>query len=285
MINLKIRIIAVIVLMIFNLSACKSVSVNTEPKKAELTVIMYHSFLKDTSHSGKYVITPSQFENDIIYLKNAGYSFVSVKDIENFRNAHGSLPQNSILITFDDGNYNNYLYIFPILKKYNIPALISPICYWVEKYSENGDKNPVYSILSKDDIKEMYDSGLVEFGNHTYNLHTTSGRFGTLKMSGETNENYQKMLYEDLKKADDIITEATGEKPAALVYPYGMISPESYDVAQALGYNILFSCTEGINRIYPNDNRYLLKRYNRPSGITSEVFFSRIFNSSSEMLK
>ena len=246
---------------------------------------MYHSFLKDTSHSGKYVITPSQFENDIIYLKNAGCSFVSVKDIENYRNSEGSLPQKAVLITFDDGNYNNYLYIFPILKKYNVPALISPICYWVEEYSKNGDKNPIYSILSKDDINEMYKSGLVEFGNHSYNLHSTQGRFGTLKMSGETTETYQKMLYEDLKKADDIITEATGEKPAALVYPYGMISPESYDVASTLGYNILFSCTEGINRIYPGDNRYLLKRYNRPAAITSEEFFSKIFNSSSEILK
>jgi len=276
-IDLKTKFITAILLILILISGCKSVNVNTEPKKADLTVIMYHSFLKDNSQSGKYVITPSQFENDIIHLKSIGCNFVSIKDVENFRNASGNLPDNAVLITFDDGNYNNYSYIFPLIKKYNIPVLISPICYWVEKYTENGDKNPLYAIMDKDTISEMHNSGLVEFGNHTYNLHTISERFGTCKIQGESTESYQKLLYDDLKKADDIIFEITGEKAAALVYPYGMISPESYDVAKSLGYNILLSCTEGVNHIHSGDDRYLLKRYNRPAGISSKDFFDKIF--------
>jgi len=283
--DLKTKIFITIIISFLFLSGCKSINVNTEPQKRELTVIMYHSFLKDTEKSGKYIITPTQFENDIIHLKNLGCNFVSINDIENFRNAKGTLPEKPVLITFDDGNYNNYLYIFPLIKKYKIPVLISPICYWVEKYTENSDKNPIYAIIDKQAMREMYDSGLVEFGNHTYNLHTTSERFGTCKLNGESTQSYQDFLYDDLKKADDIIFEVTGKKASALVYPYGMISPESYDVAQKLGYNILFSCTEGINHIHPGDDRYLLKRYNRPAGISSEVFFEQKIPDNNALLK
>ena len=286
MIELKQKLVAAaLAALILIIPGCKTVDVSSELKEADLTVIMYHSFLKDTAQSGKYVITPSQFENDIIYLKSIGCSFVSVKDIENFRQAKGSLPDKAVLITIDDGNYNNYTYIYPLLIKHSVPALISPICYWVEKYNESKDQNPIYAIMTSDNIREMHASGFVEFGNHTYNLHSMDTRFGTCKNPDESTENYRQMLYEDLKKADEIIKNATGEKPCALVYPYGMISPESYDVAQRLGYSILFSCTEGINHIHPGDNRYLLKRYNRPSGTDSSTFFGKIFSQADGILK
>lgn len=255
----------------------KTAVVSTEPQKAELAVVMYHSFLKDSSKSGKYVITPSQFENDIIYLKDIGCSFVSVKDIKNFKHGRGSLPEKAVLITIDDGNYNNYTYIFPLLKKYNVPALISPIGCWVEKYTESGDLNPAYSIITEDNIREMFESGLVEFGNHTYNLHETGIRLGSCKLKSESCEDYRQMLTDDLLRANEVIKRSTGSDPCALVYPYGTISHESYEVARNLGFDILFSCTEGLNRLSPDDGLYLLKRYNRPAGIKSADFFSSVY--------
>lgn len=248
-----------------------------EPQKNELAVIMYHGFLKDGSKSGKYVITPSQFENDIIYLKSIGCSFVSVDDIAKFKNGTGSLPQRAVLITLDDGNYNNYSYIFPLLKKYNVPALFSPIGYWVEKYTQSGEKNPLYSIVTESEISEMHSSGLVEMGNHTYNLHGTDGRLGCKKLNGESAESYRQMLSADLSKANEIIRRCTGEDPCALVYPYGAICPDSYAVAKDLGFDILFSCTEGVNYIEPTDEMYVLKRFNRPFGKNSADFFAEIY--------
>lgn len=244
--------------------------------QAELTVIMYHSFLKDTSKSGKYVITPDEFENDIIYLKNNGCNFVSVTDIKNFKNDVKVLPSKSVLITIDDGNYNNYCYIFPILKKYQIPALISPIGYWVEHYSLTGEKNPSYSVLTSDCIYEMANSGLVEFGNHTYNLHSDKLRMGMQKLDGENSEKYKSMITEDLTKAHNIILNSSGKVPCALVFPYGIICDDALAVVEKMGYDILFSCTEGKNYISPTDKTYILKRFNRPSGINSHEFFSGI---------
>ncbi len=255
----------------------KTSPVDTEPTKTELTVIMYHGFSKDESKCGKYVVTPKILESDIVYLKNIGCNFVSVGDIARFKHGEKNLPENAVLLTFDDGNYNNYTYAFPLLKKYNISALISPIGYWVESYSVTKEKNPAYSIITEEEIREMYSSGFVEFGNHTYNLHHTKSRMGCEKIAGETSENYKNMLAEDLQKANDIIRRCTGENPCALVYPYGAISSDSYEVAKNLGFEILFSCTEGINQISPGEGFYVLKRYNRPHGISSTQFFNKIY--------
>lgn len=276
-IKLKLLILTAFLAGAVSAFGLKTEVADTEPQKACLTVIMYHSFLKDSSKSGKYVITPSQFENDIIYLKSIGCSFVSVDDIARFKHGTGSLPDKAVLITLDDGNYNNYTYIFPLLKKYNVPALLSPIGYWVEKYTQTGEKNPVYTIVTEGDISEMYSSGLVEFGNHTYNLHHTDGRLGCKKTSGESSESYKSMLTDDLTKANEVIRRCTGSNPCALVYPYGAICPDSYEVAKNLGFDILFSCTEGINRISPGDGIYVLKRFNRPFGKNSADFFAEIY--------
>lgn len=273
----KLIVFFIVIVLIFSVSGYRALTDSSDGQKAELAVIMYHSFLKDFSKSGKYVITPTQFENDIIYLKSIGCSFVSVNDIKNFKNSGGSLPEKAVLITMDDGNYNNYSYIYPILKKYKVPALISPIAYWVEKYTETGEINPAYTIITEQNIAEMAQSGLVEFGNHTYNLHGDGKRMGACRINGESGENYQQMLADDLSKAHEVILRASGKPPCALVYPYGAISPDSFDVAKNMGYDILFSCTEGINRIEPENGMYILKRYNRPSGISSNDFFNTIY--------
>lgn len=257
---------------------CGAKTVSTAPDRASLTVIMYHSFLKDSSKSGAYIITPAQFENDIIYLKSIGCEFVSMADIKKYKDGTGSLPEKAVLITIDDGNRNNYDYIFPLIKKYNIPVVISPICYFVEEYTKNGDTNPIYAIMTEDNIREMSESNLVEFGNHTYNMHSQGERNGAGKKYGESSEEYKSALRTDLEKAEDVIKRTTGKNPCALVYPYGLISPESYEVAADMGYDILLSCTEGINRLSAGADRYVLRRYNRPAGQTSAEFFGSIIN-------
>lgn len=47
----------------------------------ELIILMYHGVLKNPSRSGKYVITPQKFEEDLIYLEDKGYKTVTAKQI------------------------------------------------------------------------------------------------------------------------------------------------------------------------------------------------------------
>ena len=116
------------------------------------------------------------------------------------------LPKNPILLTFDDGAYNNYLYAFPLAKKYNAKFVFSPIGKEADRYEKNKDENPGYSHANWEKIIEMSKSGLVEIQNHTYNMHgSKKPRIGCTKAQNENDEKYKEVLTEDLLKEQKLI--------------------------------------------------------------------------------
>jgi peptidoglycan/xylan/chitin deacetylase (PgdA/CDA1 family) len=68
-------------------------------------------------------VTPDYFEQLIKYFSGEGYEFLSLDDV--YRRLNEKKPGGKFLsFTFDDGYADNYIYAFPILKKYNIPCTI-----------------------------------------------------------------------------------------------------------------------------------------------------------------
>ena len=145
------------------------------------------------------------FKQQIKYLKKT-YNIISLKDLQISMESRKSLPENALLITFDDGDYSLYKNAFPILKTYEVPAVIFIIsqlidsektfwCRWVEaafdkegkSYSEarkevnrlkkipNSERMEVLSglpeiksrQLSVEELKEMESHNIV-MGNHTH---------------------------------------------------------------------------------------------------------------------
>jgi hypothetical protein len=90
-----------------------------------LPILMYHSVLKDPQRSGSYIITPAQFEKDMLYLNEHGYTTVLPSDLLRYAKGEGELPEKPVMITFDDGYYNNLVYVLPILKRLQLKAVIS----------------------------------------------------------------------------------------------------------------------------------------------------------------
>ncbi len=243
----------------------------------ELPVIMYHSLLKDTKHHGKYVISPTQFESDLKYLQEHGYTTILVSDLEKYIKG-GDLPEKPILLTFDDGYYNNYYYGFPLLQQYNSKAVIAIIGYYSDIYSQNEEKSAYYSHITWNEIKEMSDSGLVEIANHTYNLHSQkSGKMGVARLSGENDETYLSRISEDIIKMQDLLFEKTGIDSDIFVYPFGIAPEASRELIKNLGFICSFSCEGKKSVITRNpDSLFDLGRYLRPSGISSEEYFSKL---------
>ena len=283
-ITLNKKHILLILLLIFALIFSNAVtntsssSIENRENSTPLLIVMYHNVLTDTSRCGKYTITPQLFEQDVLYLLNEGYTFVGCNDVIDSVLSHSPLPAKPVIITFDDGYYNNYTYIYPILQKHKIKAVISPIAIEAEKFSDSPDPNPAYSTMTWDDIKEMCDSGYAEVQNHSYNMHQINkSTRGCARLPGEGLQKYQSRLSQDLTKAHNLIIEKTSYTPTCMVYPFGMVSKGATDVIQKLGYKMSLSCTEGLNYI-TNDEEclYMLKRYNRPYGISAEEFFGRI---------
>jgi peptidoglycan/xylan/chitin deacetylase (PgdA/CDA1 family) len=93
-----------------------------------LTVVNYHRiddpYRKNfDSFKPNVSATPQEFERQMDYLAK-WFRVVSLKDVVEWLDGKKDLPPYAALITFDDGYLDNYTAAYPILRKYNFPALI-----------------------------------------------------------------------------------------------------------------------------------------------------------------
>ncbi len=272
------KILLFLTLLVTLLTVGISIVIATSEDYIDVPIIMYHSILKDPSRSNKYTVTPAVLEEDLKYIKDKGYTTVTITDLISYVYDNKPLPEKPIVLTFDDGHYNNYGYLFPLLEKYDMKAVISIVGSYTDKFSETDEANLNYSYLRWKDIKELMDTGRIEFQNHTYNLHSNTGkRIGTKKIKGETDEHYKSILKDDILKLQQEFEGNTNYTPKCFTYPFGGISNASLDIIKELGFKASLSCEQGINKLTKNPNSlYLLKRYNRPSYISTYNFFQKI---------
>lgn len=252
---------------------------NTET--LNLPIIMYHSILTPGSKLGKFVISTKELEDDLKYLTSQGYNTIFMNDLIDYVYSEKELPEKPIILTFDDGYYNNYLYAFPLMKKYNCKMVISPIGKCIDIYSENSDKHPAYAHVTWDNLKEMQDSNLVEIQNHSYNMHKCkNSRIGTKIKKGESIHEYKKKLMEDIGTLQEKINLNLNTIPTTFTYPFGAITESSKEILKEMGFKATLTCENKMNKIsHDPECLYGLYRFIRPSGISSEKFFhSKIRN-------
>lgn len=257
-------------------AAVFTVSAAVTGESVKVPVVMYHSLLQDEKRHGKYVIAPAEFETDLIWLEKHGYTTILVSDLITYTQGF-PLPEKPILLTFDDGYYNNYLYAFEIAKKHQAKFVISPVASFSDHYTETGETNGYYTHCLWGQLKEMTESGLVEVQNHSYDLHSSKGSsFGTAKRKGESKEQYRARISTDLLQAQERIQTETGTLPTAFVYPFGEIGKDAPNIVRELGFACTFTCQQTINSVSRDpESLYGLGRYLRPSGGTSKDFFEK----------
>lgn len=239
-------------------------------------VLMYHHFAPPGLNVtyNRIIIDPLEFETQMKYLRDNKYNVIFLRELEEAMEKNAPLPSKTVVVTFDDGYESNYVYAYPILKKYNIKATINLVVGWVT------DFNPLFqpevlSMMTWDEIREMQVSGLVDFQSHTYNLH----RYGNLDLKGyrtgpmltnpvynqvtghqETKEEYQYRVYQDLTKAKIILEEKINNPVSILTYPYGSYNKEVQELACKAGYKMFVTINNGINR--PGEPLTEIKRVN-----------------------
>lgn len=273
-------LVSLSVWLLVSLWKSDSISVNSVSEGYYVPVIMYHSILADESLQGKYVISPKQLEEDLVYLSENGYTTVTVKDLISYVEEGIPLPIKPIMLTFDDGYYNNYLYAYPLMKEYGFKMVLSVIGKYSELYSNTNDVNAYYSHCTWRQLEEMENSGYVEIQNHSYNLHTYGKeRRGAKKNSWESIDNYTKLLTEDLIKCQTLLEDNVGISPNAFTYPFGALCSESTDIVKELGFKATFSCEEKINFITRDPEcLFGIYRFLRPTGESSDVYFESTVN-------
>ena len=228
----------------------------------KVPILLYHNFVTtvpDTDPDNfNYINTPASFEENIKTLLDNGYTIISMKDLANADSGKTNLPDKPIIITFDDGYYSNYEYIYPILKKYNVKASIFIIT------NKIGQEIDGIKYLSWDNCLEMQNSGLVEIFSHS-TKHVFYDKLPIRELRDDVIESY-KLIEEHLGKQDLKV----------FAYPYGAYTNETVRTLKNNG--IDFQVYDiGINNFKNLDKNYI-KRINIPCEMTGKEIVEEIEN-------
>lgn len=210
------------------------------------------------------------------WLKDNGYTVVSLDQINRAKQGSYQLPKKSVLLTFDDGYLSFYTQIYPLLKQYQYPAVFALVTDWIEseKPIQYGKTlKSASEFLTWDQVKEMQKSGLVEIASHTNDLHygvtanpqgnqlpAATTRIFSNKTAYESEHAYHKRIKTDLAKSYNRILSKTGIAPKTLVWPYGSHSNQAWDIAKSIGFKNSLVLEKGQNKVNANQhiNRYLI---------------------------
>lgn len=221
----KFLIALVLFILIFNISVCA--------QSEKVPILLYHN-ITDTYdiHQKLLHITPEAFKQHLVTLKNAGYNTITYNDFKEAVIGLKELPENPIIITFDDGYISNYQYAFPLLKELNMKATFFIVTGSV------GNTKLTYPHFSWEQAKEMEKSGVIDIQSHSH----THRDFSTLTM--------EETLYE-IRMSKYLIEKNLGKNVSVFAYPYGIDNMFSQDIIKNAGYSIInYVGNVGSNGIY-----------------------------------
>jgi len=212
-------------------------------------------------------------------LKENGYTSIHVQGLIDYVYDGKPLPEKPIMLTFDDGYYDNMHYGYPLLKEYGMKAVISIVGQFCEDSTLTGDINPNYSYITWDQVKELSSSGIIEIQNHSYNMHKMSSgeRYGCKINRNECETEYTRHLTEDLTRLQQKVYEVTRRFPTAFAYPFGAVCEQSLSVLKKMGFKSVFTSFEGVNVIKKGDpdSMFWLKRIVRPRNMSFEQVLAK----------
>jgi len=196
-------------------------------KDIKIPVLLYHEFYEEEPSKDLWglISTPEKFEKDMLCILEEGYTFVSLDRVIDYKNGLKGLPEKCVVLTFDDGYTSNYTLIYPILKKYNIPATIFVV----------GDMMDAPHHFDWDIAKEMNDKGLVKIYTHGHS-HIDMTKLDIEEFREKTANNF-KLLEEKLGKQEHIV----------FSYPLGFYNDETNKVLDELGVEMAMTTNLGLN--------------------------------------
>lgn len=169
-------------------------------------ILTYHHIGDGDSSSGYYV-TAKNFEEQLDWLNNKGYHFISYDKLYEAMANGGTLPKKPVVISFDDGVTDQYTTALPILEKYQVPAV-----FFIEVRNVGTDVG-----ITWDQVRDLESRGMT-IGSHSMS-HANLKNLDAKGVKYELEES-KKVLEEHLSKKvnffsypkggfDDAIVEAT----------------------------------------------------------------------------
>jgi peptidoglycan/xylan/chitin deacetylase (PgdA/CDA1 family) len=204
--------------------------------KKLLISTMYHNI-----NSDKYSNDLNIFKKHLLYIKN-NFNVVFPED---------KLKDKNICLTFDDGFYNFYVYVFPLLKELNIKAVLAVPTKFIlddtvvnQQDRLNIKHDDTYMNIDKGafctfkELKEMSDSGLVKIASHSHNH---------IDLSTCDNLDFE------LQESKQILEKKLNMECDSFVFPYGKYNQTVIRKAKQK-YKYLFRIGNAINEDFSGIN-------------------------------
>lgn len=228
----------------------------------EIHILTYHRVcpLPKEKKIEYYNVSPKLFEKQMTYLSRHRFNVITLEEFINIKKNSFQLPDKSIIITFDDGFRDNYLYAFPILKKFSFRAnffVVSdyigsqspfPWLKWDSQAISHYKQNKSYWLpLNKKEIIKLSDFG------HKINSHSKKHR------ALNTLDNIQ--AKDETQASRYAIEKLLSKSIKCFSYPYGSwsdISEKVKTLVKKSGYKIAVTSIIGSNTIH--SDLYSLRR-------------------------
>lgn len=210
---------------------------NAANKQEKVPVLQYYYLAKDKDKKAnpalkdkQNILTVSEFEKQIKYLADNKYHALTLEEFNGFIKDKKKLPEKSVLITFDNSSKSNYVYAYPILKKYKMHAVSFAVTSKLTDQVQKFDPKDIQR-LSKAELEKMKD--VFEFGSHTNDLHKVTGDTPALIKTAK----------EDVKK--DISQSMKILQTNYFSYPFGKYNKESVEALKELKVSLAFTNSQG----------------------------------------
>ncbi|WP_421381597.1 polysaccharide deacetylase family protein [Bacillus salacetis] len=234
-----------------------------------IPILLYHRIIKEQDLSQKHyidgeinpiIVTTENFKKQMTYLKENGFVTLTLDELYAFLTEGKAIPENSVVITFDDGYKDNYIEAYPILKKYNFYAANFLVTGSIRKNVHHYDPSKV-QYLSLEELKAS--CGVFEFGSHTYTFHQKETKGGKERafLTSKSKKEVQKDLQTSFHQLGD---------NDFLAYPYGEYTPETIEILEQLGTKMAFTLEE--RNASPIDHIYEIPRFPISYSLSFEEF-------------
>lgn len=223
--------------------------------KNDVVVLMYHDVSPNPTDAKS--LDMKVFKYQLQLMKDNGFKWITMDQYVNFVIHNVPVPDNAVLLTFDDGYETFYQHVFPILSKNSIPATNFLIVSTIDNPKHVGIPK-----LSWKQIQEMHKSG-IEFYNHTFDSHGYApiAIEGNTKLRPalmgplddkkhkhiESERDFEQRVHQDLAQAGQILREKLGNVNNVLAFPYGGYTDSLLSVCKELGIQVTFTVKKGIN--------------------------------------
>lgn len=216
-----------------------------------IPVLMYHHvmpYAKDLN------VIPEIFEEQISFLHQNRWKTLKGDEFLYLMQNSSEKRNKCVLITFDDGFLDNYIYAYPILKKYKIRAMLFVATEFICDYDIKPERfklkehkdlwNIVFSdrkyevMCTWNEIKEMEADGVFDIQSHGHSH----------RIPEFIRKNDYEKIENDLKLSSEIIQSYCNKEPNHLAWPKGKYNEKTLDIAKRIGYKVLYTTERGINK-------------------------------------